>query len=232
MEDIVVFPFEFRDYKCSINQTGRPKYRKLEDLLQQPMTVASFGTPQGDQVDTTIRNSLRTSSLFDFDVLPELITEKLKNLVVAQKKEYVSWKACQSYQVLVYEPGGFFKEHRDKIVNRNHYATLLLFPPAVGICSHLGGDLLITKKNGEKFLFESSKNLQWTILAFDPTLLHEILPVTSGKRVVLKTDLCFSKNIQHQPENNGREFEIMDGSFRHFHQREEEPEYPEIPFTD
>ena len=83
MEDIVVFPFEFRDYKCSINQTGRPKYRKLEELLQQPMTVASFGTPQGDQVDTTIRNSLRTSSLFDFDVLDTRLPSLIMLLICA-----------------------------------------------------------------------------------------------------------------------------------------------------
>ena len=202
MEEIVVFPFEIRDYVCDVRtkKHGPPKFRKLEDLLALPRSISSYGTPDGRVIDTGVRDSSFLESVFEFDIQKELVLRNLRELVPASKENYIDWQTKQKYQVLVYETGGFFKAHSDTILNKSHYGTLLIFPPAIGECSHVGGDLLITKQNGQQFVFESAKNLQWTIVAFHPRLVHEILPITSGKRVVLKTELCYLRSAIQTPE--------------------------------
>ena len=201
MEEIIQFPFEIRGYVCDVREkkVGAPKFRKLEELLALPRTVNSYGTSEGRIVNTDLRNSTFIESIFEFFIQPEIVIEEFKKLVPENKKNYVDWKTKQKYEVVVYEPGGFFAEHTDRIRSKTHFATLLIFPPAVGTLSHVGGDLLITKEKGEKFTFESSKNLQWTILAFHPRLRHEILPITSGNRVVLKTELCYLRSAIPTP---------------------------------
>lgn len=214
MEEIIQFPFEIRDYVCDVRRShfGKHKFRQLRDLLAMPRTLSSYGRPGPNDryIDTDIRNSSHTNTTFDFNIQPELVINELKRLVPEKRKNYIDWNTKQKYEVIVYETGGFFASHTDRIKSKCHFATLLIFPPALEECSHMGGDLVITKENGEKFLFESSKNLQWTILAFHPRLRHEILPITSGNRVVLKTELNYLRSaIEHNPFDDTHEYPQM-----------------------
>jgi len=63
---------------------------------------------------------------------------------------------------------------------------MLIFPPAVGEFAHTGGELVLDR---DKFRFDSSKNTEWTFIAFQTNLFHECKEVLSGQRIVLKAEL-------------------------------------------
>jgi len=48
-----------------------------------------------------------------------------------------------------------------------------------------------------EFIFDSSKNMEWTFIAFHTNLLHECKEVLSGKRVLFKMELCSKNKTYH-----------------------------------
>jgi hypothetical protein len=190
MESIVQFTFPALTYKCSLNPRGRRRYGTLEELLlTQTGIVSTVGMPDGtNQVQNDIRNSVRYTSVVEFDIYTESVLEHLAKLVSDDNE--AEWTSSSKYDVIEYKTGGFFREHQDAQRKPNHYGTLLIFPPAVGEFAHTGGELVLDRG---KFRFDSSKNTEWTFIAFQTNLFHECKEVLSGRRIVLKTEL-YSKN--------------------------------------
>ena len=202
---ISIYTNPFLSYKCRLNTRGRPTYGTLSQFLsKQQGTPSTVGTPMGNIYDETIRKSTHYCTNFQFDFLPTYVEHFLLGPVGGEEKRpYIRWLPDNHrYDVIVYEPGGYFREHEDVQINRFHYATLLIFPPAKDEFAHTGGDLLITQENGERFRFESSKVEYWTFLAFPPHYKHECLPVTSGRRVVIKTEVCYTPHRLDEDENS------------------------------
>jgi hypothetical protein len=120
-------------------------------------------------------------------VLEGLVDGFLSGLV-PQGALGLHWSSSSTkYEVIVYEPGGFFRPHRDRRTGPKHYGTLLIFPPATGAFAHVGGDLVFEEEGAQ--VFQSSTVAQWTFLAFRHGVLHECQPVISGRRVVIKAEL-------------------------------------------
>jgi len=188
MESIIVTYLSENSVRCSLNTHGRPRYGTLEELLLTPSSPSTVGTPMGNIIDNTMRQSKRYKARIDFTMIPELSVFQplLKNL--AQK---VSWPV--KFDVITYGTGDHFTEHRDFVTKKSHCATLLIFPPQAN--THTGGTLTIKRQDNTEFTFESSKNTVWTFIAFHPNLRHSCSPVLSGQRIVFKTDMHFTGPI-------------------------------------
>jgi hypothetical protein len=195
MESIVQFDLDEVVCKCALNRKGRRRYGSLNDLLATNLwTQSTVGTVGGDVLIPDIRKSKHFRTVLDFAMTLSEVELNLKRLVPQNKKQYVRWFNKDTiYDVIEYLSGGFFKEHVDSSQHLRHYATILIFPPAVDSFAHTGGELLITRLDGTQFIFDSSKNTKWTFVAFHLGLKHECKPVLSGKRVVIKNELHYSR---------------------------------------
>ena len=231
MESIVVKSINdsLINHQCSLNQFGRKKYGSIYDLIRTKSGVKStVGLRDGlNVVNEEKRKSkhYRSACTFTFDTAD--IIAAFENLAPDDRKTYVRWLAPnQMCDVIEYIPGDFFVAHRDAKVNRLHYATLLIFPPAFDEFAHTGGELIITRKDGSKFTFESSLNKHWTFVAFHQELEHECKVVTSGRRVVIKTELHYKYfRTFRNPDNRDNiinDFPLMDGNLPRFTDEENE----------
>ena len=218
MELFTLFTFPTLSYKCSLNPRGRRRYGSLEQLIALGNGIPStVGHPDGSrQARPDFRSSIKHTSFIEVDLDPVIVNNNLQSLV--QEDARSIWSNKQKYDILEYTVGGFFKEHRDKQLHKQHYGTLLIFPPAVGDFAHTGGELLL---DGGKFTFESSRNREWIFLAFQTNIPHECKEVISGKRIVFKTELYSTKNT---PEYDFPPT-IVDGGFHRF----DFPDFPTAP---
>ena len=230
MESIVVKSINdsFINHQCSLNQFGPKKYGSIYDLIRTKSGVKStVGLPGGNNVIMENKRKsrhYRSACTFTFDNA-DLISA-FENLVPDDRKMYVQWlPPSQMCDVIEYLPGDYFVAHRDIKVNRLHYATLLIFPPAIDEFAHTGGELIITRKDGSKFTFESSLNKHWAFIAFHQELEHECKVISSGRRVVIKTELYYKyfrtfRNPDTR-DNIMNDFPIMDGNLPRFLEEEE-----------
>lgn len=135
----------------------------------------------------------------------ELVEEKLKGMVPKQFRHCL--KKCinkdnrynllnNKIMALKYDEGGFFAKHTDSIKDKYHFATvLIIIPPFIQEFKHEGGILRVWDEAGKLYEFDSSKMTKITVVAFNPTFQHECTPVTSGTRLVFKTDWSYDKYV-------------------------------------
>jgi len=215
MDSIVTWQTTELTYVCCLNPRGRRRYGSLKELLDTGQySVSTVGLIDGSNVVMgDKRLSRHYKSIFDFRFNKDSLIMALKHLVPQEYEPYVKWiDTNQAFDVVEYTTGGFFVSHKDAKHNKRHYATLLIFPPAFDDLAHTGGELIITKQDGTQFIFESSRNNQWTFIAFPTHLLHECRIVHSGRRVVLKTELYYSTNFRPiYEEIIHNDYTIVDG---------------------
>lgn len=90
------------------------------------------------------------------------------------------------YKLLVYDEGSFFVEHRDTEKSPGMFATLIVALPSL----HTGGELVLRHREREARLdlrCADVSELAWA--AFYADCVHEVLPITSGCRLVLVYNL-------------------------------------------
>jgi len=90
------------------------------------------------------------------------------------------------YKLLVYDEGSFFVSHRDTEKSAGMFATLIVALPSL----HAGGELLVRHGEREERLelrCTDPSEVAWA--AFYADCVHEVLPVTSGCRLVLVYNL-------------------------------------------
>lgn len=93
---------------------------------------------------------------------------------------------AELYKLLVYDEGSFFLEHRDTEKSPGMFATLIVALPSL----HTGGELVIRHRDREARLdlrCSDVSELAWA--AFYADCVHEVLPITSGCRLVLVYNL-------------------------------------------
>lgn len=93
---------------------------------------------------------------------------------------------AELYKLLVYDEGSFFVTHRDTEKSAGMFATLIVALPSL----HTGGELEVRHRGREARLdlrCADFSELAW--VAFYADCVHEVLPVTSGCRVVLVYNL-------------------------------------------
>jgi predicted 2-oxoglutarate/Fe(II)-dependent dioxygenase YbiX len=93
---------------------------------------------------------------------------------------------AQLYKLLVYDEGSFFVEHRDTEKAAGMFATLVVALPSI----HTGGELVVRHKGREVRLeLHGPDPSMAAFAAFYADCVHEVLPVTSGCRLVLVYNL-------------------------------------------
>nr|XP_018907675.1 PREDICTED: uncharacterized protein LOC109037454 [Bemisia tabaci] len=104
-------------------------------------------------------------------------------------------------KLLLYEPGAFFKAHTDSEKGPGMFATLVVCLPS----PHEGGKLVLTHDN-EKYEFETalSSNFSTSYAAWYADICHEVLPVTSGYRLMLTYNLIWTADSIEPSHNIAR----------------------------
>ncbi|KAH7068099.1 hypothetical protein BKA63DRAFT_106173 [Paraphoma chrysanthemicola] len=93
---------------------------------------------------------------------------------------------AQSYKLLLYEEGAFFKAHRDTEKVPGMFGTLIVCLPSL----HTGGEVRLVHNGKERTISTASTSaFELTALAWYSDVQHEIMPVTSGYRLVLTYNL-------------------------------------------
>jgi hypothetical protein len=95
---------------------------------------------------------------------------------------------AEPYKLLVYEPGGHFKPHRDTEKLDAMFGSLILSLPS----SHTGGQLFI-RHDGREHQVDFSRpghDEEFRYAAFFADCEHEVKPVKSGYRCCLAYNLC------------------------------------------
>ena len=93
---------------------------------------------------------------------------------------------AELYKLLVYDEGSFFVNHRDTEKAPGMFGTLIVALPSL----HVGGELAIRHRGREVRLDlrrSDLSELAWA--AFYADCVHEVLPITSGCRLVLVYNL-------------------------------------------
>lgn len=116
------------------------------------------------------------------------------------------------YKLRLYQPGSFFKPHRDSEKEDNMFGTLVVQLP-----SKFQGGLLVVRHDGNAKLFDfssaamSANNSFSTFFsAFYCDCEHEILPVTEGYRLCLVYNLIATDaEIPFAPQNHALEQELI-----------------------
>ncbi|ETI24626.1 hypothetical protein G647_03995 [Cladophialophora carrionii CBS 160.54] len=104
--------------------------------------------------------------------------------------------SAELYKLLLYEPGAFFKPHKDSEKAPGMFGTLAICLPS----AHEGGELILTF-NGETKSIETAPNSGFAMsyAAWYADVLHEVKPVTAGYRLVLTYNL-----IRHGAPQGGQ----------------------------
>lgn len=93
---------------------------------------------------------------------------------------------AEFYKLLVYDQGSFFVPHRDTEKLPGMFATLILVLPSLSV----GGELVVRHKDREARLdLRCEDPSEVAFAAFYADCVHEVLPVTSGHRLVLVYNL-------------------------------------------
>jgi len=94
--------------------------------------------------------------------------------------------SAELYKLLVYDKGGFFKEHRDTEKSDGMFATLVIVLPS----AHRGGELVIRHAGRETTVDLSGGEVsELAFAAFYADCEHEVRPITQGSRVCLVYNL-------------------------------------------
>lgn len=174
---------EFKPIICD----GRPR----KELLDQ----AKLG-PNADKVkDYNIKTSLQLDSsdisIGGCDELFDLI-----------RKSYFFGKKNIRFEftkLLIFQQGGYVKEHQSKVNENNRIATLL-----VGLDSYYeGGDFVFKINDQNKARFHVSNNRH---VLFYPDFIHSTESVTRGTRVVAYFNVFANED---QPEESSIDFECI-----------------------
>ena len=103
--------------------------------------------------------------------------------------------AAELYKLLVYDPGGLFKPHRDTEKSAGMFGTLVVALPS----EHSGGDLVIRHAGRETTIALSGADFaELGFAAFYADCEHEIRPITAGHRI------CLVYNLMQRPSRATR----------------------------
>jgi predicted 2-oxoglutarate/Fe(II)-dependent dioxygenase YbiX len=150
----------------------------LPELLAAAQASA-FGKGTEILLDNKVRRSLEIPA-------NQLDGETLKKLVAAcniqSKAQQMNGRGVElrPYKLVIYQPGGHFRKHRDAVRGEGHIGTLVVILNS----PYTGGELEVTSE-GHTHVFTGP--FRWVAVYGDD--MHKINPVTSGTRVSLIYDI-------------------------------------------
>ena len=215
MQSLVVFTIPgIKEVDVSYNywkevERGRQQAideKSLPEFLTDPVPFdpANVGWNYGrKKVDETVRKSETCDDVKELKMKDgekvhepkEFLHERVKDLAPPNYRSCIMEKDKYDGCICVkYLEGGFFKKHQDSIKNQHHFATILVLIPT-RLSPHTGGTLRVWDENDKLHEFSTETMDDVTVVMFHPSLMHEVLPVTSGTRVVFKYDYHYNKEL-------------------------------------
>ncbi len=168
-----------------------PLNKKDMSRLIKEARLASFGLKEQTIVDTRVRNVWEispnkiTTSKKVSEVIKLALNKIKTNLDIASTTEL----SIDLHNLLIYEPGQFFKNHQDTEKKSGMIGTMVLELPS----PYTGGDLSITH-GGKTFKSPPSSNdNKINITAFYSDCFHEVKKVKTGHRVTLTYNIYASQ---------------------------------------
>lgn len=193
--------------RLEVEGVGSVALPLLPQQLSQLVQVAEqapYGKGEETLVDTTVRKT--------WQIAPDKVHIRGKHWqtmldgIVAQAVDGLGVTGevrADFYKLLVYDAGSFFVNHRDTEKAEGMFATLIVALPAV----YTGGELRIEHAGQSVALnLQTDDPSEISFAAFYADCVHEVLPITSGCRLVLVYNLCRSgKGALPQPPDYQRE---------------------------
>ena len=183
----------------------------LPAQAQQLIAVAEpapYGQGEATLVDTAVRQTwqiapdrVQISGRHWKQTLADIVARATSGLGVTEPV------VVDFYKLLVYDKDSFFVSHRDTEKAAGMFATLLIVLPSL----YIGGALLVRHRDREVRLELNCTELsQVAFAAFYADCVHEVLPLTSGYRLVLVYNLRRQGRGQllHAPDYDTEQAEV------------------------
>ncbi|MDM0116604.1 2OG-Fe(II) oxygenase [Variovorax sp. J22R133] len=176
--------------RLEVNGVGPIALPLLATQAEQLIAVAEhapYGRGGKTLLDTTVRrtwqidaNQIRIEGKSWARTLEAIVARATAGLGVSEPV------AADLYKLLIYDQGSHFVGHRDTEKAPGMFATLIITLPSL----HAGGELLVRHKGREVRLDVRCEDpSEAAFAAFYADCVHEVLPVTSGCRMVLVYNL-------------------------------------------
>ncbi|KAK7959689.1 uncharacterized protein PG986_004543 [Apiospora aurea] len=170
-------------------------------VIRKACHQAPFGRGDETVVDESVRKTWEIGSE-GFQLLnpqwPSFVNALVKDASVALGMPQNV--RAEPYKLLLYDPGSFFKPHKDSEKAPGMIATLVICLPS----SHRGGDVHISH-SGQKHVLTTTQDsaFEVTALAWYSDVTHEVKEVTSGHRLVLTYSIVLEKGPSSLPSADG-----------------------------
>jgi hypothetical protein len=176
--------------RLAVDGVGRIALPLLPAQAEQLIAAAQrapYGRGEETLVDTAVRRTwqiaadrVRIEGKNWARTLESLVARAAAGLGVTEPV------AAELYKLLIYDQGSHFVRHRDTEKAPGMFATLIIALPSV----HAGGELVVRHKGREVRLdIGCDDPSEAAFAAFYADCVHEVLPVTSGCRMVLVYNL-------------------------------------------
>lgn len=192
-KDVLIFRYTSNQFvQCFL--TKEKKLIDCSKLDEVEFTDDStvYRTSDETVIDDTVRKSKCIDIDFRFPSHKQIIVESgrlLPKCIYNDKRPPVFETMRNRCKLLKYETGGFFTKHTDGKLDKNHFATLLAFPPR----SYEGGELVLYTSSGE-IVIDNSMMTNWLFVIFKLNIPHECKVITNGCRYAFKLPIKISTN--------------------------------------
>lgn len=186
-----------KNFDIKLNKIGALQFPIPQDQIKALIAVAKpakFGWKDQTVFDQTVRNAWEIPAnkikigKKQLDSKLIAVLELFKKTLGLPKKSMLT---AELHNMLIYEPGHFFKPHQDSEKADGMVATLVIVLPT----EHEGGALIIDH-HGVKKIFQHTKASsldQMLCIGFYADCYHEVKEVTAGYRVSLTYNLILGK---------------------------------------
>jgi predicted 2-oxoglutarate/Fe(II)-dependent dioxygenase YbiX len=172
---------------ADIGQVALPLLPIQAEQLVAVAERAPYGRGEDTLTDTAVRRTwqidaerVRIEGKHWARTLDAILARVAEGLGVSEPVE------AEFYKLLIYDQGSFFVSHRDTEKAPGMFATLVLVLPSTSA----GGELVLRHKGREARLdLRCEEPSEVAFAAFYADCVHEVLPVTSGCRLVLVYNL-------------------------------------------
>ncbi|KAF1918429.1 hypothetical protein BDU57DRAFT_528829 [Ampelomyces quisqualis] len=177
---IIGLPLSVREAKAIAGECKQATFGKGDQTLVDESVRKTW---ELDASDFTCSNPIWPATL------DELAQQSLQDLGVDAMAH------AEPYKLLLYEEGAFFKAHRDTEKVPGMFGTLVVCLPSL----HEGGSVrLVHGKEEHTIETAAGSAFMMTTLAWYSDVQHEIVPVTSGYRLVLTYNLIQDQSAPKQ----------------------------------
>lgn len=160
---------------------------KIQESDFEKASVNVYGQQQNLE---KIRNNYR----YEFDSLEisleikETLSKKANFPLLLDHKEYQL--PSEHFRVYLYQPGQYFKPHKDGHVIEGHEESKITC--LIYLNDTDGGETVLMPNGfGDKSSHIKIKPEKGSVLLFEHKIWHEGLPVNSGQKYVLRTNLIY-----------------------------------------